>query len=95
MKYKHNASPEGVLEKLRTILEEIDPDVCYGEWIKALMVIFYETNGSDEGLALANEWSSQGTKYQGLRNIEYRWNHFDLDYKTPVRMGTLIRMTKG
>jgi hypothetical protein len=94
MKNKHNALQEGMLAKLSTILVEIDPDVGYSEWIKALMVIFYETSGSDEGLALANEWSSQGSKYRGFRDIEYRWNHFDITYKNPVRLGTLIQLAK-
>jgi len=95
MNNRFNASQECVLALLRTSLKEIDPDISYGEWIKAVMVVFYETNGSDQGLALADEWSSGGHKYRGLQDVEYRWNHFNLAYKKPVRMGTLIRMAKG
>lgn len=94
MNYKYNISQEGVLEKLRAVLIDIDPDVGYNAWIKALMVIFYETKGGDDGLELANAWSSHGTKYKGFKDVEYRWNRFDLSYKNPVRMGTLIRMAK-
>ena len=95
MTYYANASEEGTLSQLRYQLDQIDPDTDYGNWIKALMVIFHETNGSDAGLALADEWSSRGRKYRNFRDIEYRWNHFDISYPNPVRMGTLVRMAKG
>lgn len=95
MNCKYNVSQEGILEKLRTTLEKIDPDVWYGDWIKALMVIFYETSGSDEGLALANDWSSRGAKYRGVREIDYYWSRFSLAHKKPVRMGTLMWIAKG
>lgn len=91
---KRNFSQEFKLEQLRSLLHGIDPDLGYFEWIKVLMVIFYETSGSDEGLALADEWSSHGKKYRGLRDVKYRWDHFDISYKKPVRMPTLIRMAK-
>lgn len=95
MNYHAHTSEEGTLSQLRDQLDQIDPDINYCDWIKALMVIFYETKGSDAGLALADEWSSRGRKYRNFREIEYRWNHFDISYKKPVRMGTLIRMAKG
>ena len=94
MNKRFNASQEQVLDELRRNLQKIDPDCNYLDWIKALMVVFYETKGSDDGLALADEWSSGGQKYRGFQDVEYRWNHFNLSYEKPVRMGTLIHMAR-
>jgi len=95
MNNRYIAPQEGVLDQLRTTLMKIDPDISYGDWIKALMVVFYETKGSDAGLALVDQWSSHGKKYRGFRDIEYRWNRFNIAYEKPVRLATLIRMAKG
>jgi hypothetical protein len=95
MTFHANSSEEGTLSKLRSHLDHIDPDIDYGNWLKALMVIFHETKGSDAGLALADEWSSRGRKYRNFQDIEYRWNRFKISHKNPVRMGTLIRMARA
>lgn len=80
--------------KLAVQLSQIDPDVGYGDWMRALMVIFYETGGSEEGFELADEWSSGGCKYRGTKDVRSTWRGFKPDYPNPVRMGTLIRMAK-
>ena len=93
--YKSNkklVSNDHVIEQLRTLLAKIDPDVGYKDWSQALMVIVYETEGHECGLALADEWSSQGYKYRGCRDVAYRWKNFNIDYPRPVRMPTLVRM---
>jgi len=79
---------------LTEIVAQIDPDVGYGDWLRVLMGIFYATEGSEEGFALADAWSSQGSKYKGIREIEYKWRSFDPDYNKPVSIGTLIRLAR-
>lgn len=76
------------------LLTQIDPDVHYGDWIRVLMVIFYESGGSEEGFDIANEWSSQGYKYKGEREIRYKWSSFDLNHKHPITLATLVNMVK-
>lgn len=84
--------PEETLETLDGFLQQIDPDVGYAEWITVLMVVFNETGGSDEGLALADLWSSHGQKYKGFADVEYRWNRFDPHAKRRVGIPTLTRL---
>lgn len=83
------------IQYLTEIVAQIDPDVGYGDWVRVLMGIFYATGGSDEGLDLADAWSSQGSKYKGSREIEYKWRSFDPDYERPVSIGTLITMARS
>lgn len=58
------------------------------------MGIFYETKGSEEGMALFDRWSCKGNKYKGIRDIETAWSSFRLDVPTPVTIGTLIKIAK-
>ena len=94
MSYITEASQTRLLERLCSVIDGIDPSVGYPDWITVLMALFYETQGSDAGLLLANEWSSNGRNYKGFRDVEYRWNSFDLSYRHPVRMGTLVNLAK-
>jgi Bifunctional DNA primase/polymerase, N-terminal/Primase C terminal 2 (PriCT-2)/AAA domain len=79
---------------MRAMLEHIDPDEGYDFWLKALMAIHHETEGSDEGLALADEWSSKGERYKGTRDVEKKWASFDAGSTTPVTMATLASKLK-
>lgn len=80
------------LVKMASLLEHIDPDLHYNEWIRVLMVIFHETNGAEAGFELADAWSSNGYKYKGEKDVRAKWRYFKLDVAHPVRMGTLVRM---
>ena len=89
--------PEAIsrkLEKIKTLLESIDPDCCYPEWLRALMAIFNESNGSEEGFDIANEWSSQGRKYKGEYEIRYKWGTFRLGSDNPITIATLVKMAR-
>lgn len=82
------------LHKLTRLLNCIDPDCGYEDWIRAGMAIYYETAGSDDGLALFNLWSSQGDKYEDFVEIERKWQSFRPDHPTPITIGTLIMMAR-
>ena len=58
------------LTALGAMLDHIDPDSGYEDWLHVLMAIHHETGGSDEGLAFADAWSSQGQKYCGEREFD-------------------------
>lgn len=92
--YLDYASSTKTIAKLAVLLNQIDPDVGYDDWVRALMVIFYETRGSDEGFELADAWSSKGGKYGGTKDVRSKWRCFRHDHPNPVRIGTLIRMAK-
>lgn len=82
------------LAYLTELLWQIDPDVGYSDWFRVLMVIFYATDGSEEGFELADCWSSKGSKYKGTREIRSKWRSFDPDCSNPVGIGTLVRIAR-
>ena len=84
-----------VLANIPLLLEKIDPDCPYPDWMRVLMAVFHETAGSAEGLAMVDDWSSKGTKYRGTKDVEVQWRSFRLDVKKPVTMGTLIYMARA
>lgn len=94
MSHHLSTSINAKLKELRSVIQLIEPGIGYSDWITVLMVVFYETQGSDSGLALVDEWSSNGQNYKGFKDVAYRWNRFNLSYKHPVRMGTLKRLAK-
>lgn len=82
------------LDRVRVLLESLDPDMNYNNWLRVLMAIFYESRGSEEGFEIANVWSSQSWKYKGEHEIHSKWRSFDLSQRHPITIGTLIKMAK-
>lgn len=93
--YRNRRPRKPDLSRLNALLNKLDADMWYGNWLRVLMAIFYESGGSDEGFEIANAWSSTGWKYKGEHEIRYKWNSFDLSHERPVTIGTLINMAKG
>jgi hypothetical protein len=82
------------IASLRAMLKQINPDESYDIWFKTLMIIHHETNGSDQGLVLADEWSSQGSLYKGMREVESKWESFVGYSGAPLTEATLSMMLK-
>jgi len=80
------------IASLRAMLYQIDPDESYDTWFKSLMIIHHETNGSDQGLVLADEWSSQGSLYKGTKEIESKWQSFSKYSGAPLTEASLSMM---
>jgi len=85
----------GKMRLLRALLDHLDPDMGYEDWLKVLAVVFNTTRGSDDGFELVDAWSSRGGKYEGAGTIRSKWNSFSLDCENPVTVGTLIYMVKA
>jgi hypothetical protein len=83
-----------LMAMLLALLEYLDPDLGYDDWLRTGIVIFNETKGCDEGLALWDGWSSRGAKYKGFDETSKKWASFDLDHTHPLRLGTLIHIVK-
>lgn len=64
------------LEQARAVLFMCDPNAGRDDWLKALMGLHHEFDGSQEAFDLANEWSAQGANYAGTRDVEGRWRSF-------------------
>jgi Primase C terminal 2 (PriCT-2)/Bifunctional DNA primase/polymerase, N-terminal len=82
------------LTKDAVILQRIDPDCGYENWLRVGMAIFHESSGSEEGYRLFDDWSQKGRKYKGSRDTEIKWNSFREDVSNPVTIGTLIMMAR-
>ena len=81
-------APTAGLAELRELVMKRDADCGYDDWIEVAMVIHYETNGSDNGLALCNEWSAKGEKYKGIEDLKSHWDSFGRSDR-PVTIASL------
>lgn len=75
--------------EIRALLNVLDADLDYDDWLHVLMAVHHEFGGSDEGLQVANEWSARGIKYKGLREIRAKWRSFDPDPPRPFTIATI------
>ncbi|MEM8617860.1 MAG: bifunctional DNA primase/polymerase [Pseudomonadota bacterium] len=51
-------------DEIRELLSYVSADADYQTWLSVLMALHDRFSGSEEGLALADEWSAQGSKYK-------------------------------
>ncbi len=63
--------------EVRELLSFIAPDCGYQDWLSVLMGLHDKFNGSDLGLAIAEEWSAGGTKYVA-GEVASKWKSFDV-----------------
>ena len=83
------------LSKLKALLEHLDPDCGYQDWLNVLMAVHTETGGSDEGLALVDEWSSKGNKYSGHQELSLKWRSFKNNPGRSITIGTINKMVEA
>jgi hypothetical protein len=81
-----------IMVELKELLNVLDPDCGYRDWLNVLMGIYHSTNGSDDGFALANEWSSRSDKYKGPKELEAKWRSFNGGTQNPVTIRTIRTM---
>lgn len=76
---RHNAEKafSGDLKRLRECVMAIDPveHGGYRDWLGVIQAIDHETDGSAEGLELADEWS-QGCADYDPQELEEKWDSF-------------------
>lgn len=78
------------LNELRDLLSRRDPGAGYDEWLKIGMAIHHESEGSDEGFTLWNEWSAPSDKYRGTADLRSHWLSFGRS-ATPITLDSLRR----
>lgn len=66
----------------------------YKKWLDVGMALHYETEGSDAGLVLWNEWSLGLPRYQGFKDLEIRWRGFNSDRPGGVTGATLAKYAR-
>lgn len=64
---------KNLLPLLSAAVKHLDADCSHGEWFRIGAALHTATNGSEEGRALFDWWSSRGKKYPGSRRINYQW----------------------
>jgi hypothetical protein len=84
-------SAQTTTDELSDLLSYISPDVGYHDWINVLMAIHAETGGSASGFAMADQWSSRGSKYVNSKDVHQHWRSFR---GQGVSMGTLAKMAR-
>jgi len=76
---------------LATILSLLPADCGYEDWLQTMMAIYHETGGSDEGLILADSWSSNGRSYKGKAEVELKWRSFKSGVANPITVRSLAK----
>jgi len=82
------------IEQLRRfIFTYCDPSAEEPKWRRVIRMLHFETNGSSEGLTLADEWSKRASNYTGIESINAKWISPSWnDPNTPaITIGTLQR----
>ncbi|MCZ4260976.1 bifunctional DNA primase/polymerase [Limimaricola sp. G21655-S1] len=80
-------TPTGEVQEL---LSHIPPDLPYGDWVSVLMALHDRFRGSDEGLALADAWSANGSKYRP-GEVLMKWRSFK---RTGVSWATIPALAR-
>jgi hypothetical protein len=62
------------LGRARSALEHLDPDMGHDAWVQIGMAL--HSADSANGLTLWNDWSAQGEKYPGFKELDRRWRSF-------------------
>lgn len=97
-KPKRERNPDGCItstSEASEILKYITPNLSYNNWLKVLMGLHDKFQGSDEGLYLADEWSSQGEDYPGFEEIEYKWRSFTANKAGGVTFASVAKMAEA
>ncbi len=78
-------------DQVKLVLEEID-NVDHDQWVKVGMGLHHQYDGSKEGLAMWDEWSSSAENYRP-NEIAKRWSSFEVNDDTkPIRFASIIKM---
>ena len=78
--------------EINAMLQHVDQDSSYEDWLHAGMAIHHETGGSEAGFTIFNSWSSKGHKYCGEKELRAKFRSFDSYSGTPVTVGTIHKM---
>lgn len=83
------------IRQLGECLKRIPAD-DYATWIRCLIAIFNETDGSDEGLRLAHDWSATVPDKYDEDALERKWESFGASSNSgsSVGLGTLVYLAR-
>lgn len=91
---------EGVeLRDMKKILDHIDPDCGYDQWISiaaAMRHQFHKEEDAEKAYKIFDEWSAKGDKYKSSEDTRIKWESFDSNPKTryPKTMRSVLAMAQ-
>lgn len=84
--------PQGLDARLTAAVSGVAPNLPYDQWLRVGQAIHHETEGSNDGLLLWDQWSAPGTDYPGFEELEAKWDTFGRSSANPVTAGTIYKM---
>lgn len=81
------------LPKIRALIDHIPPE-GHDRWRDVGMIIHRETEGSEAGCELFDQWSGSGSTYKGRRETVAKWRSFDKPVANALTFGSLITLAK-
>jgi hypothetical protein len=80
---------------LKAALDAIPNDLDYDAWRNVCFAIHHATNGDDDGLALAHEFSARSPKYDADFLSERVWPYIKSEREQAVTVRTIYSMAAG
>lgn len=81
------------IRDIEHMLTYLDPDMDHDDWFKVGMAVHRGTDGSAEGFAAWDAWSSRGAKYCASE-MQGRWHSFGKRVSSSVTIATLVAMAQ-
>lgn len=78
----------------RRLMEHVD-NADYETWIRVGACLHHEFEGGQEGLDLWDEWSSSADNYQGIEDLQRRWEGFGASGRAPITARWLIKVGRA
>jgi putative DNA primase/helicase len=80
-------------EEVQEVLDGIDPDIGYDDWMRVLAGVHHQLRGSDDGLDLLDEWSQRGSKYVSRDDVAKHYRSFSsVQGRRIVTLKSVIRL---
>lgn len=80
-------------EQMQAILDKLDPDAFYTDWINIAFALHHETRG--EGFELFHDWCARGAKYPGRDALTAKWNSFGRSGSRSITGRYLLKLGNG
>jgi hypothetical protein len=91
---KGNGALPADLGRVREMLMTTVPSDDRGEWIAVGAALYHETDGSEEGCAIWNDWSAKSAKYKAAE-IPGVWDSFARDSDRNAGFGKIYFLAKN
>jgi putative DNA primase/helicase len=90
--YAQNYNDKISIEDLSALLDDLNIEDDYFEWLRVVAAIHAATDGSLEGKDLANKWSRKGNqdKYNGGKGVNKKWDKLSQAPMRRITAGTLF-----